>query len=255
MGPRAPARLTDRDLRLLSFLAEHRLVLAAHTQAFLEASAAATQTRLRALATAGYVRQRAVFYGQPGCWQITGRGLAVIGSGYSRPVIDLRCYAHDVGVAWLWLAARQGAFGPMHEVIAERRLRSEDARAGSGHDPWGVRLGGYGANGRPRIHYPDVLLVGPGRQRIALELELSAKGSARLQRILAGYAVDRRIGAVVYLVQGAATARALNRAVERMGVQDLVHIQRFRWTGEPPGASSAAGGSRDLTPSRQAANR
>lgn len=255
MGEQTAARLTGRDLRLLAFLAEHRLVLAAHAQAFLEISAAATQTRLRALAGAGYLRQRTLFHGQPGCWQITGRGLAAIGSGYSRPVIDLRCYAHDVGVAWLWLAARQGSFGSMREVLAERRLRSEDARAGSGHELWGVHLGGYGPGGRPRVHYPDVLLVGAEGQRIALELELSAKGSTRLQRILGGYAVDGRVGAVVYLVQHAATARALDRAVQRTGVRDLVHIQRFQWAGAAPGASAAAVVSREVTRSHRAACR
>ena len=42
--------------------------------------------------------------------------------------ISLTNYWHDVGAAWLWLAARNGAFGPMREVLAERVMRSRDAR-------------------------------------------------------------------------------------------------------------------------------
>lgn len=235
--PRTP-RLTDRDLRLLAFIAEHRLILAAHAQVWLGVSAPAAYARLRSLTSAGYLARRTIFHGQPGCYQITRGGLAAVATSYQPPRIDLNCYGHDVGVAWLWLAAGRGAFGAVREVISERRLRSHDATAERAGRALGVRLGGYGAGGKPRLHYPDLLLVLPGGQRVAVELELTGKGRRRTDKILTGCAADPRIDAVLYLVEKPAIARAIQSSARRAGIADRVHVQAFRWGGgAKPGPS------------------
>ncbi len=231
-------RVTQRDLELLGFIAEHRLVLPAHAAALLGVSADAANGRLRALASAGYVRQETIFHRQASCCQITRKGLATIGSGYRQPRIDLRCYRHDVGVAWLWLAARGGAFGPLRELISERRLRSLDAGAERSGEPAGVRLGGVGPAGKPRLHYPDLMLVLKGGQQVAVELELTAKGRARREKILLGYAVDSRIDAVLYLVDRPVIARAVQASARQIGISDLVHVQAVRW-GQSGGRAGA----------------
>jgi hypothetical protein len=222
-------RVTERDLELLRFVAEHRLVLAAHAAALLGASPDAAGGRLRALAAGGFVRQETIFHRQPSCYQITRKGLAAIGSGYRQPRIDLRCYWHDVGVAWLWIGARGGAFGPVRELISERRLRSLDAVADRAGGPAGVRLGGIGPAGKPRLHYPDLMLVLEAGQRVAVELELTGKGRARRERILSGYAVDSRIDVVLYLVDRAVVGRAIQLSARQIGISDLVHVQPVRW--------------------------
>ena len=226
-------RLTDRDGDLLAFLAEHRLALASHVQALLGVSSATAAARLRALAAAGLVRTRHVFHGQPACHQITRQGLRAVGSALPAPRLDVSCYAHDVGAAWLWLAARRGTFGPMREILGERRLRSHDGTAeslesgGEAHrQPPGIRLGGTGADGRERLHYPDLLLVTSGGKRIAVELELTGKGRTRREKILAGYAGDARIDVVLYLVTSPATGRAIGASARRLGIQHLVHVQK-----------------------------
>jgi hypothetical protein len=233
---RREVRLTERDLRVLSFVAEHRLVLETHIQKLLGTSAEATRTRLRALAGAGYVTHRRVFDGEPAVCQIRRSGLAAIASRLPPPQLKLACYAHDLGAAWLCLAAREGTFGPMREVIAERRLRSDDGRVDREAEPYGVRLGGVGPHGRERLHYPDLLLITPDGRRIAVELELSSKGNRRREQILGGYGADGRIDAVLYLVENPALARAIERSAERVGVDDRVHVQYFRWAGRAPGA-------------------
>jgi hypothetical protein len=222
------ARLTERDIRLLAFVAEHRLVLAAHVQVLLDLTAAAAYARLRALTVAGFLNQQILFHRQPGCYQITRKGLAAVRSGYSQPRLNLSCYQHDLGVAWLWLAARSGAFGPIREIVSERGLRSHDAKPDRA-DAYGVRLGGYGPGGRERLHYPDLLLVTPEGQRIAVELELSSKGRTRREKILAGYAADGRIDAVLYLVDSRARARGIQRSAARVGNAARTHVQPFRW--------------------------
>jgi hypothetical protein len=108
-------------------------------------------------------------------------------------------------------------------------MRSQDGKDARQLDPFGVRLGGVGPGGRARLHYPDLLLVGPGGRRIALELELTSKGRARRERILAGYAADGRVDSVLYLVDRAATGRALRTSAARLGIGTRVQVRAARW--------------------------
>jgi hypothetical protein len=230
-------RITDRDRELLAFAAEHRLVLGEHLEVLLGVSGRVALARLRALTRAGFLVRRAVFERGPAWHQVTRPGLAVIGSTLPTPREDLRSHDHDVGVAWLWLAARDGAFGPLEEVLAERRMRSRDAGRDPQAEPFGVRLGGAGPRGGERLHYPDLLLRTADGGRLALELELSPKGRARLETILAGYGADRRIDRVVYLVENRGLARKIASAARQVGVSDVVFIQPVRRPGAAQGTA------------------
>jgi hypothetical protein len=216
---------------LLAFIGEHRFVLSAQAQALLGGPAEATVERLRELTDAGYLIEEPVLVGQPVAYRITRLGLDVIG-GELRPLpISLTNYWHDVGAAWLWLAARNGAFGPMREVLAERVIRSRDAKGRD--DPFGVRLGGLGRNGRERLHYPDLLMVDRGGQRLALELEITSKPPGERERILAGYAADSRIARVLYVAYKAHVAQALSASVSRLRISSLVVIHRVQSLDRP----------------------
>lgn len=240
-------RLTARDRRLLAFAAEHRLFLGAHVQALLGISELAARKRLGSLCAADMLKREKIFDRQPACYQASRLGLGAIESPLPAPRIDLSCYQHDVGVAWLWLAAQAGSWGAAREVVSERQMRSHDgalgrSRAGHEGDPAGVRLGGTGPMGRERLHYPDLLLVDAHGRRIALELERTGKSRARRDRILSGYAADRRIDAVLYLVEDPQVGRAISSAARRLGILDLIHVQRVRFTDRPeagrePGAA------------------
>jgi hypothetical protein len=229
---------------LLSFLAEHRIVLETHVQSLLGASPEATRRRLRSLDNAGLVTLRQKFAGQPWYCQIRRRGLEAIDSRLPPPRLSLAGYRHDVGLAWLWLAARAGAFGPMRLVISERTLRSRDGARDPAEPPSGVRLGGVGPAGRERIHYPDLLLITPRGQRVAIELELTGKGRARREDILAGYAADGRVAAVLYLVEKRPLRNALEASAWRMGVSELVHVRGFRWGDAGPLPATSVGHAR-----------
>ena len=217
-------------------MAEHRLVLAAHVQGLLGISASTATTRLRALGAGGFVSSRRIFHAQPAAHQITRRGLRAIGSPLPAPRIDLRCYQHDVDLAWLWLGARGGRFGPMGQVLSERQMRSQDASRQDQAEPLGVRLGGVGPNGRDRLHYPDLILITPQGRRIGVELELSSKGQARREKILAGYGADARVDAVLYLVKDSGVARSIESSARRLGISSRVQVQWARSTGPAAGA-------------------
>ena len=221
-------RLTERDLEALEFLAEHRLALPTHVAVLLGTHTAAATTRLNRLADAALVKSQPAFPGEPRSYQITKNGLAVVHSRLPTPRVDVRAYEHDVGVAWLWLAARGGTFGPLEQVIGERRLRSHDGSRDPGAEPLGVRLGGFGPHGREKLHYPDLILRTADRRQIALELELTPKSRTRLETILAGYGADPRFDGAIYLVDRPAVARSVQAAARRLGISDLVHIQRVR---------------------------
>jgi hypothetical protein len=209
-------------------LADHRIVHAEHVKRFLGSSLSTAHRRLRALRHAGYVRSDFVFDRQPACLQVTRDGLAAIGSSMRAPKRDLRAFTHDVGVAWLWLAARDGAFGELREIVAERRLRSRDTPARRADPPLAVRLFGEGPVGAERLHYPDLLLVTAGGRRIALELELTGKTRTRREQILTAYGADPRIDAVVYLVADRRVGNPVISSARRVGVSQLVEVQTVK---------------------------
>ncbi len=243
-------RLTALDLVVLEFVAEHRLVLSDHVAALLDRSRRAASARMHALAKAGYLREARVFDGHPPSFLITRKGLNVIGSTLPTPRLDLRGYTHDVGLAWLWLAARSGSFGDVVSIYADRRLRSCDAAADRDQRPLAIRLGGFGRDGRGRLHYPDLLLIATDGRRIALELELSWKSRSRREDILTAYAFDNRVASVVYFVEDRRLGRSIADSARRLGISGRVHVQPVRVTGRPRVHPSVAAGRVRAAPRR-----
>ena len=92
-----------------------------------------------------------------------------------------------------------------------------------------------GRGGRPRLHYPDLLLVTDTGHRVAFELELTLKAPRRRERILAAYAADKRIDAVIYLVDHPARRRAMQESVRRVGIADRVRVEQVT-LGHGPGS-------------------
>lgn len=221
-------RITERDCQMLAFAAEHRFVLAGQVGMLLGISTRAATDRLRALRDAGYLSEGNRFTDEPPHYQVTTPGRRAISSDLPGPrKLDLSLYRHDVGLAWLMVAAERGMFGPLSQIVSERRMRSQDGRAdGREQPPFGVRLGAPGRGGRPRLHYPDLLLVTDTGHRVAFELELTLKSPRRRERILAAYAADKRIDAVVYLVDHPARRRAMQESVRRVGIADRVRVEQ-----------------------------
>jgi hypothetical protein len=241
----ASARLTERDQILLAFVAEHRFVIPGHVAGLLRTSPRAASTRLRALVRAGYLRADDAVRHEPTFYQITRDGLRAVGSDLPTPRdVDIGTRRHEIGLAWLMLAAQAGRFGPLRDLISERRMRSHDGRAESRASPLGVRLGGAGPRGAPRLHYPDLMLVTASGHRVAFELELSSKPRGRREGILAGFAADRRIDAVVYLVDSPAVGRAIIRSAARLDIGELISVQRVAWGDQGTTATATGRGAR-----------
>ncbi len=260
--------LSDRDLELLDALAEQRVAVMAQVAYWLGVSDRTAGRRVARLREAGLVESRRLFDRGSAMVRITGPGLKLIGSPLGRPGQKLDEYRHDVGVGWVWTAAREGAFGNMAVIHSERAMRSHDARLermGSGErrgeldaELRGVGVGAWRPDGRPERHYPDLLLESPGGHRIAVELELTHKGRRRLDHIMSAYASDVRIDAVIYLVPEPRLAEQIRAAAARAGISQSVHVRGIaggRIGGvEPPGARARQRltASRETRPTREA---
>jgi hypothetical protein len=227
--------IDGHDRRILDLLAEHRIVVVPHVAALLGIREAAAAARLRNLRGAGLAGYERIFSGQPAASWITRPGLGLIASRLPAPRLDLKGYRHDVGLAWLWLAAQRGAFGPLERQVSERGMRSHDRRRDREGPPLGLGIGAAGARGGPGRHYPDLLLETRTGHRVAVELELTSKSAHRLQRIMRTYAAAPQIDAVLYLCPGGRVARGVSAAARRAGIGDIVHVQLLA-EGSPQGA-------------------
>ena len=219
--------LTEADLSVLGPLAEHRILIVPQVAVLLRVSDRTAARRLKRLHDAGLLRQDSIFHGQPGAAAITGRGLRAIGSSLKAPYLNLNEYRHDIGVAWMWLAARDGAFGKLTDMTSDRRMKAEDAAtvATGGRPRWGVGLGLLGRHGSPQHHYPDLMLEQASGHRVAVELELTSKSIRRMSRILLSYASDARVDHVLYLVANGRIGGRVSQAAQRAGIGDRVHVQ------------------------------
>jgi hypothetical protein len=227
MDARTGGGITERDREVLGLLAEHRVMATPQVASALGVTDATAAGRLRRLRSKRLIGYEAIFRDQPAAAWITRRGLDTLESRLPPPSVDLKGYRHDVGVGWLWLAARRGAFGPASTIVSERAMRSHDMRSDRTAEPYGIALGGLDSRGRLTRHYPDLLITTSKGARVAVELELTAKSARRLDTIMRGYAGDGRVDSVLYLVPDRSLERAVSAAVARAGISDLVRVERL----------------------------
>lgn len=221
--------ITEADRAVLGPLAKHRILIAPQVAHLLEISEGAAARRLQRLDQAGLIHYRRVFHRAPAAARISSRGLGAIEHAGRAPSENLQEYRHDVGVGWLWLAARGGAFGSVTHIATDREMRAADGAAAADRCEalYGVGLGMLGSGGRPQRHYPDIMLDASGGHRIAVELELTQKSSVRMARIMSAFASDTRIDAVLYVVANKPIADLVIGSATRAGIADLVHVQRL----------------------------
>ena len=213
---------------MLEFLAAQRFVVAPQVQALLGCSARTAREQLRLLALAGHAERAPIFAGRPSTWQINAAGLRAVGSSLSAPRLQLSSYEHDLGLGWLWLAARNGALGELTSVRSERELRSADLGEQSDRDAVEITPDQRYSTGTDRRHHPDLILETRSQRRIAVELELTPKSRARMRSIMLSFAASPRIDAVLYLVSERQHARSVATDARAAGIGSIVHVQPIR---------------------------
>ena len=192
-------RFTERDGRLLHWINGHGFVNLRQVARWLGTNYQTAQRRVRLLFDHGYLDRRWLVHGDRAHW-LTPAGRAMCGDSLP-PLkhIRLGSYRHDrmlVDLALTLVDETGGRFTP------ERRLRQMEEL-----DQVGKRR--HVADGW--LHLDDQT------KPIAIELELSTKGSRRLERILRGYMADLDIAEVWYFVECEAVRRQITKAAKDLG--------------------------------------
>jgi hypothetical protein len=167
-----------------------------------------------------------------------------------RRGVDLRTYRHDVELSSL-VTELEREFGP-ERVVSEREIRAIDT-PGLRQEPdyrprFGVLVGGVGPApltpaGHPRVHYPDVAVVGANSVgTLAIELERTLKGRTRLRSILRSYVSARHLKRVRYYATRPETARQLEEETARLRAESLIEVwlcsaEEFKATQAPDTAA------------------
>jgi hypothetical protein len=231
--------ISIRDRELLAFLAEQRVATTRQLERLLGVSRRTIMQQVSGLDDRRLLVCEEIFADEPAAVRITRTGLCAIERELPPPRLNLQAYRHDTGVGSLWLAAREGAFGPLAAIVSEREMRSHDGRPGNELDGDKYGVGLWRAPSRLRRgpgsnrHYPDLLLQSPRGYRVALELELTGKSDARLREIMSAYTIDRRYARVMYLVPDRRLARRIESAARWAGAQSFVAVQLVRVDDRP----------------------
>ena len=246
---------------MLGPLAEHRFLIVPQVAVLLAVSERTALNRLKTLERDRLCVFHKVFHGLPWAASIQSRGLRALDSPLKAPPkLNYNEYRHDVGVGWLWLAARAGGFGELRGIATDRRMQADDlSAAAAGRRPqWGIGVGLLGSRGRPQRHYPDLMLDTASGHRVAVELELTGKSAGRMERIMSAYASDARIDHVLYLAASRAIATRAIDSARRAGISDRVHVQmlaRDGIAGAEIGQMRALGRARAASRTREGAAR
>jgi len=217
-------------------LAEHRVLVLTQIAILQGVKPPTVRARVRRLQRLGLVQVDDRYVRTPAGVLITDAGLRRIDSPLPAPELSEAQRRHDIGLGWVWIAARSGAFGALTELVSERRMRSLDARQATLRAP-AERYGiGVESDGPANSHFADMLIRARSGRTIAVELELHAKGAWRLDRVMRAYAGDPRITDVLYLVPSRRIGDPVIAAARRSGIADRVHVQLIAGGGAIEGA-------------------
>jgi hypothetical protein len=166
----------------------------------------------------GLLERVAPLRGEPALVRATREGMRFAGLGLQVARISPALLPHWAACSAVWLSLER-EFG-VGMVISEAELRLEEALAGEAVAS--AKLG-EGRGGRPRLHRPDLAVLGNGRP-IAIEVELTPKAPGRLQQIVRAWRRARCITEARYYAAPGKTRRAVERAVERAHARERVRV-------------------------------
>jgi hypothetical protein len=244
-------RVTTRDKEVVRWIGRLRMVNATQVADRFRLGRAVTYARLGGLARLGLLDHTRIFHRAPGVYLATRAGLALVDLDLPPARVDLRTYAHDLELASLVLELER-EYGP-DGVRTEREMRAEETPLGvtsPARPRFAVPL--TGASGQleltparhPRLHFPDCAVIGVSGEKpdgvLAIELERTPKGRARLRRILRGYVAARHISVVRYYALGGRVRRLIEGEVAAQRAEKLVEIRSWRAQGNCRGRRSTA---------------
>lgn len=223
--------MTDPDQDLLRFVAAHELVLAQQAATLIETSEDA-HARLESLCEQRLLARVRLRSQLPAAYRITRDGARQTDPALPplRPLDPVR-YRHEIGITWMWLAARTGTLGEFQEILSRRQMQAADTSSRSEvllHTP-GATFNDEPARGGqrdPRDAYPDLGMVKATGGWVTLDIVLTLPDPGRLATTLAGRQQDPRMLAQLFLVEPDRQIDTLIKTTaEQTGVGDRVHVR------------------------------
>jgi hypothetical protein len=219
-GGKRTDRVSARDVEVLGFIARFGLVSRAAVAAWAATGHSVTFARERRLREAGLIEVGSQFWGAERLIVPTAAGLRLSGFQHlGRARFSASSARHEAAVAGL--AAQMERQG--RQVLSEREIIARERIEGR-------RLFSVEVEGGRRLHRCDLLGTeeGVGAPE-AIEVELTAKGTERLDLLLRSWrrAIGQgRFSGVVYRCP--TTTRGLvQRAVERTRTSEFVRVEEL----------------------------
>jgi hypothetical protein len=200
--------LAPRDEEALRFATRHGMVSPAQLARFFPSPAAA-QRRLRALEKEGLLVADRVLLAIPAVVRATRSGARAAGCDLAPATLDLARIRHNL--ALVDLSDQLLASHPRSAWTTERELRRDRMRAARAGDRW-----------ERQRRVPDGLLLLADGTRVAIELDLTPKRSARLDLLAGAYAVDRDVDTVWWHLPSEAAVARMRALVAERGLEHLI---------------------------------
>jgi hypothetical protein len=244
-------RVTTRDKEIVRWIGRLRLANAAQVAERFRLGRAVTYARLRGLVHLGLLDHARIFHRAPGVYLATRLGLASVDLELPPARVDLRTYTHDLELASL-VVALESEYGP-DSVRTEREMRAEETPLDAtsiARQRFAVPL--TGASGQleltparhRRLHFPDCAVIGAAAEgtngALAIELERTPKGRARLRRILRGYVAARHVSRVRYYVLSDRVRALVESEVAAQHAERLIEIRSWPRHGDYQAERSTA---------------
>lgn len=182
-------QLTGRDVEIIRWIDSFGYVTAQQVFERFNFQPGVGYRRLRLLVRNRYLVHKRIFIGRPSIYQAAGQGLALVAEDPEQPPglapVRPATLNHNLLLVDLAQALSQKTGGTWK---TDRQMRREK---------------GFEVNAANRPHIPDGALTLPDGKKVAVELELTAKGTRRLENILKGYARAAEYSVVLCTAAGA----------------------------------------------------
>ena len=186
-------RVTDRDLEIVGWLGRVKVASIEQIKHRFGMGQTQAYTRLKGLRRVGLVDHERLLH-SGGVFYATGKGLRAVRS--SLPVVKVRVgnLRHDLAATdAVVVLEKRGA-----KLLTEREIRREHRELGK--QLYCTDMQEPGRTYRSK-HTPDLVILGPNDQWVAVEVELNTKATRRTVEILKSYRRKRdRFVGVLYLV-------------------------------------------------------
>ena len=237
------------DREALAWVARFRFVGAAQVARRFDVSERRARSRLARLADCGLVVSHQPHASAIKLYALSKRGFESIGHIRRRaPRWEVQC-EHDLAIADLVAELERAASTLL--VLSDRECRRREA------DGEGAYSVDCHVGGDTQRRWPDIVIEGNGT-RVAIEFEIAAKTSKRLEAILAGYVISASYDGLQVRCAHAPLQRRMERLVKDLAYDDVVAVaegtedprQLLPLVGvdEAPAENRGAGASTRLSP-------